>query len=308
MYSQTKLHGFDPDDAMILIRPEGEEYTISTEQILATIDKHAAEIAVILLPGIQYYTGQLLDIPVITAHAHSHGIMIGWDLAHAVGNVELKLHEWDVDFAVWCTYKYLNAGPGAIAGLFVHERHGNVSEVSDGSGKFEYRPRLSGWWGGDKEIRFEMGSKFKPSPGAAGFQVGNTSALAIAGLLPSLRIFNRTSMAEVRKKSMSITQFLQDLLLQAADDGKALPYKILTPLDARHRGAQLSVKLDMGLLEDVMIGLEDAGVVLDERKPDVIRVAPAPIYNTYEDVWNFVQIFRPLVFEVRRKRSNNVSV
>lgn len=286
---------------MILITPNGDKATMTTEHILSIIDKHAAETAFILLPGIQYYTGQLLDIATITAHAHSHNIPICWDLAHAVGNVELSLHNWNVDCAAWCTYKYLNAGPGAIAGLFVHEKHGTVTEATDGSGGLLYRPRLSGWWGGDKGVRFEMGPHFKPRPGAAGFQVGNTSALAIAGLLPALKIFNRTSMAEIRKKSMRITQYLQDLLLEPTGDGQPLPYKILTPSDPEARGAQLSVKLDMGLLDHVLEGLEDAGVVIDERKPDVIRVAPAPIYNSYEDCWKFAQIFRPLAFKAKSR-------
>ena len=160
MESQIINHGIDPEDAMILIEPsDASSVTVNTSRILSTIDTHASSTALILLPGIQYYTGQFLDIKKITAHAHSKGLLIGWDLAHAVGNVELHLHEWDVDFAAWCTYKYINAGPGSIAGLFVHERHGNVDTEAQANGEKGYRPRLSGWWGGDKSIRFKMGSR-----------------------------------------------------------------------------------------------------------------------------------------------------
>ena len=157
VHSQVIHHGFDPADAMVLIEPANSLPTITTDQVLSMIDEHASSAALILLPGIQYYTGQLLDIPTITAHAHSKGLLIGWDLAHAVGNVELELHSWEVDFAAWCTYKYVNAGPGSIAGLFVHDKHGKVDVSNGGSGSSTYRPRLSGWWGGDKSIRFEMG-------------------------------------------------------------------------------------------------------------------------------------------------------
>ena len=156
VYSQIRHHGLKPEDCMILIEPAKPSATITTEQILATIDQHASSIALVLLPGIQYYTGQLLDIKTITSYAHSKGLTIGWDLAHAVGNVELSLHEWEADFAAWCTYKYVNSGPGSIAGLFVHEKHGKVNEGTDTSGIQPYRPRLSGWWGGDKGVRFNM--------------------------------------------------------------------------------------------------------------------------------------------------------
>ena len=157
VHSQIIHHGFSPADAMVLIEPTGSSPTISTDQVLSMIDEHASSTALVLLPGIQYYTGQLLDISTITAHAHSKGLLIGWDLAHAVGNVELELHDWNVDFAAWCTYKYVNAGPGSIAGLFVHDKHGRIDASNDGSAPSTYRPRLSGWWGGDKSIRFEMG-------------------------------------------------------------------------------------------------------------------------------------------------------
>lgn len=292
--SQIRHHGHDPEKAMVLIEPEDpKSSTLKTSHVLNTIDKHAATTALILLPGVQYYTGQYLDIPTITAFAHSRNIVIGWDLAHAVGNVDIHLHDWDVDFAVWCNYKYLNSGPGSIAGLFVHQKHGHVDLEAVCAGENGYRPRLSGWWGGDKSTRFQMGNKFVPMNGAAGFQLGNPSALAITTVLASLEVFSLTSMAAVREKSIALTGYLADLLQQSQDDQSPEDfYRVITPLDATQRGAQLSVMLKPGLLEGVLKALEDAGVVVDERKPDVIRVAPAPLYNTFTEVLEFAKIFQ----------------
>ena len=278
---------------MILIEPEtSQEYTLSTEHILATIDEHADSTAMILLPGVQYYSGQLLDIETITKHAHAKQIIIGWDLAHAVGNVPLQLHRWDVDFAVWCHYKYLNSGPGSIAGMFVHETHGKVNKSKSGE-RFEFRNRLCGWWGGDKGTRFEMANKFVPIPGAQGYQVGNASAIALSALIASLEIFAMTDMASLRKKSLALTAYLEDLLLTGLTQypKDQPPYRIITPLRPKERGAQLTVQMQPGMLSHVMEVFEEHGVVLDERKPDVIRVAPAPLYNTFQDVWDFCQIF-----------------
>jgi kynureninase len=289
--SQIRQHGFDPRSAMVLIEPEGgETATISTSHIKSVIDKHAASTALILLPGVQYYTGQYLDIPTITAHAHSRGILIGWDLAHAVGNVEVKLHDWDVDFAVWCNYKYLNSGPGSIAGLFVHEKHGHVDVEALRHNETGFRPRLSGWWGGDRSIRFGMGDKFVPIPGAAGYQLGNPSVLALSTVLASLEVFALTSMSAIQHKSRALTGYLADLLTQALETSSL--YHIITPSVPNERGAQLSVRLKPGLLNGVMKALEEQGVVVDERQPDVVRVAPAPLYNTFTEVWVFVKIFR----------------
>jgi kynureninase len=259
---------------MVCIEPEDPSNPIlSTEHILSVIDQHAAQTALILLPGIQFYTGQLFSIPTITAHAHSHSIPIGWDLAHAMGNVPLALHEWNVDFAAWCSYKYLNAGPGCIAGLFVHSSHSN-------------RESLSGWWGNNKTTRFKMTNEFDPIPGAAGWQLSNPSALDITALNASLEVFHLTDMSALRDKSLRLTAYLEELL-------DALPphFSIITPRDPAQRGAQLSLKLLPGLLDVVMEELESNGVVIDERRPDVIRVAPAPLYNTFEDVWTFVNVF-----------------
>ena len=293
--SQIIHHGYDPKQAMVCIGPmDSTKATMTTAQILSIIDEHASIAALILLPGVQYFTGQFLDIRTITSHAHSHGIMIGWDLAHAVGNVELLLHDWDADFAVWCNYKYVNAGPGSIAGLFVNAKHGTVDRSALGKEQRGYRSRLAGWWGGDKAVRFEMAPHFVPIAGAQGFQVGNPSALAMSALIASLEIFHLTSMSELRKKSTALTGYMERLLLEspfAKDFGSNMPYSIITPPDPEERGAQLSIHVKADLLETVLSELEAASVVVDERKPDVVRVAPAPLYNTFEEVWNFVRIF-----------------
>ena len=275
--SQIRHHNLKPEDAMVLIdAPVPEESPLlSTEYILATIDAHASTAAVLLLPGIQYYTGQLFDIPRITAHAQSYGILVGWDLAHAVGNVPLQLHDWNVDFAVWCSYKYLNSGPGSIGGAFVRDAHFT-------------RERLSGWWGSSKSSRFAMANSFEPIPGAAGFQLSNPSVADTTSLRASLDIFKQTSMQALRERSLKLTGALEEGLKQSV---ASECYSIITPHDPKERGAQLSVQLNPGLLEAVLVRLEEDGVVVDERKPDVIRVAPAPLYNTFEDVEAFVQIF-----------------
>lgn len=294
--SQIRHHNLDPLHAMVLIEPaDAKTPTISTSHILSTIDEHASSTALILLPGIQYYTGQYLDIKRITAHAHSHGLIIGWDLAHAVGNVDVQLHDWGADFAAWCNYKYVNSGPGAIAGLFIHEKHGHVNTAAIRDNKQGFRPRLSGWWGGSRASKFEMGNHFIPIPGAAGFQLGNPSALAVTALLASLEIFALTSMSAIRAKSIVLTRYLEDLLApfsENAEKDDIKLFKIITPSNPAERGAQLSLQLNPGLLEGVMKLLADAGLVVDERKPDVIRVAPAPLYNTYTEVWDFVRVFR----------------
>jgi kynureninase len=292
---------------MITIEPRSPENTVlTTSHILSVIDEHASTTALLLLPGIQFYTGQLLDIPTITAHAHSHDIFVIWDLAHAVGNVELKLHEWECDAAAWCTYKYLNAGPGAIGGLFIHERNGRVSPGnSKGNGAGSFTDRLSGWWGSDKQSRFSMTNNFTPIPGAAGFQLSNPSVLDITSLCASLEVFAMADMASLRGKSLKLTGYLE-LLLQRlmAQIGK---FKILTPRDPAQRGAQLSLKLQEGLLDCVMGELERKSVVVDERRPDVIRVAPAPLYNTFMDVYDFVEIFRAALEVVSRAKTEGKS-
>ncbi|KAI8251812.1 Kynureninase 1 [Colletotrichum sp. SAR11_239] len=226
-------HGLDPAKSMVQIQPD-ENFYISTELILKTIDEHAEETALLLLPGIQYYSGQLFDIPRITEYAQSKGLVVGWDLAHAAGNVELKLHDWNVDFAAWCTYKYQNAGPGAMAGAFVHERHGKV-DTSEGKPKF--RHRLTGWYGGDKSVRFNMDNNFLPTVGAGGFQVSNPSALDLAALSGALSVFEKTSMSDLRTKSLVLTAYAEHLLdgILADDTGSEPSFRVITPRNAHER-------------------------------------------------------------------------
>lgn len=291
---------------MLLLTPSPDSHTLKTPQILSFLTAHAPTTALLLLPGIQFYTGQALDIPAITAHAHHLGITVGWDLAHAAGNLELRLHDWGVDFAVWCSYKYLNGGPGGVGGLFVHERHGEVGEASSSSskesdgevqGEVGYRPRLAGWWGSSKASRFAMTNSFVPIPGAAGFQLSNPSVADTTALRASLDVFKLTSMQALRARSVKLTDYLLDLLDRLAEEqeeeeGGEQCFSVITPREPEQRGAQISVLLKSGLLDVVMASLEAAGVVVDERRPDVIRVAPAPLYNTYKDVYLFVREFR----------------
>lgn len=288
--SQVRWHGYQPEDAMILVEPD-QDHVISTEKILRIIDEQADEIALVMLPGIQYYSGQYFEIEKITAHAHSKGLTVGWDLAHAAGNVPVKLHDWNVDFAVWCTYKYMNAGPGSIAGLFVHEKHGKVEIGEDG--KPQFMPRLMGWYGGDKSSRFKMDNKFMPIVGAGGFQLSNPSAIDLASLNASLSVFSETSIEALREKSLKLTAYLQYLLLKdtSSNDEERL-FRIITPLDPSQRGAQLSVLLKPGYLKKVGAALKDAGIVADQREPDVVRVAAVPMYNSYTDAWRFVKEFK----------------
>ncbi|KAM0716421.1 hypothetical protein Q7P37_007866 [Cladosporium fusiforme] len=284
--SQIEFHGLNPEESMLKVEPD-EGYIISTSRILSLIDQHAHELALILLPGIQYYSGQFLDIPTITAHAHSRGVLIGWDLAHAAGNVELKLHDWDVDFACWCTYKYMNAGAGAIAGAFVHEKHGDSAK----------NKALKGWYGHDKSSRFLMDNKFKPTPGAQGFQLSNPSVVDLTCLSASLSVFDQTSMHDLRSKSLLLTGYAEHLLHQIAErtfDG-SYAFEIITPSDPLRRGAQLSVLLREELMEEVSASLEAAGIICDKRKPGCIRVAPAPLYNTFSDIFRFMQTFEQAV-------------
>ncbi|KAM4067216.1 kynureninase 2 [Hirsutella rhossiliensis] len=295
--SQVRWHGLDPASSMVKLEPDAGTALIPTEQVLRAIDEHADETALLLLPGIQYYSGQLFDMATITAYAKARGIVVGWDLAHAAGNVELRLHDWDVDFACWCTYKYLNAGPGAIAGAFVHERHGGVEWAADASSPESpvYRPRLMGWYGGDKSVRFNMDNLFVPTPGAGGFQLSNPSVIDLASLAAALSVFTKTSMRDLRSKALVLTAYAEHLLHQmlAQAPSKEPPlFRLLTPSEPSQRGTQLSLLLREGLLEAVARVLEENGVACDKRKPDVIRIAPVPLYCSFEDVWKFMQILR----------------
>ncbi|KAJ3950929.1 Kynureninase (L-kynurenine hydrolase) [Colletotrichum tropicale] len=292
--TQIRHHGLSPETSMVCIEPKdaAKDSTLSTEHILSVIAEHASETALLLLPGIQYYTGQLLDIPTITAFARKHSVFVIWDLAHAVGNAPLRLHDWDVDAAAWCTYKYLNGGPGCIGGAFVHERHSRVTTaVSDPDAASGYTNRFAGWWGNDKSSRFVMATKFHPAPGAAGFQLSNPSVLDITSLCASLEVFELAGgVGPLREKSLRLTAYLEGLLDGLPEDVKAL-FRIITPREPDARGAQLSLMLADGLLDGVMEYFEEEGVIIDERKPNVVRVAPAPLYNNFVDCFDFVEHF-----------------
>jgi kynureninase len=283
--SQLRHHGLDSKEDMILLQPDDKgTWYFSTKRICETIEQHKDELALILLPGVHFYSGQFLDIPTITAFARERDILIGWDLAHAVGNVPLQLHDWGVDWAVWCSYKYLNAGPGAIGGLFIHEKHHEPNH--------KIQPAFTGWWGSSKTTRFAMDNSFNPIVGAGAWQLSNPSVLDCTSLIGSLKVFAMTSIGELREKSLSLTAYLEFLLKNHPDlKGASDKYTLLTPTNPKERGAQISVRLREGLLESVLKTLEAHGIVVDERRPDVIRVAPTPLYNTFEDVWNFVDVF-----------------
>ncbi|KAK6502110.1 Kynureninase (L-kynurenine hydrolase) [Arthrobotrys conoides] len=281
--SQVLWHGLDPSDAIISISPRPGQHILDTRDILQLIEDNGASTALILLPGVQYYTGQLFEIEKITKSAKSHGIVVGWDLAHAVGNVELSLHDWEVDFAAWCSYKYLNSGPGGIAGIFVHEARSDQG-------------RLTGWWGHDKASRFKMENNFIAIPGAGGFQHSNPSVMATVCLLGSLRIFAKTTIRAIREKSVRLTGYMEELLLADQETGKF--YDIITPRNPSERGAQLSLLFKDGIMDVVFKKLELAGIIADKRDPDVIRVAPAPLYNSYEDVFIFSQKLKEAILEV----------
>lgn len=386
--SQIRSHNLDPTDALIVVEPEDpERHTLTTKEILLEIQKHGDSVAVLLFPAVSYFTGQVFDMRMITRFAHAKGIIVGFDLAHAAGNIKMNLHEWGVDFAAWCCYKYLNSGPGGIAAIFVHEKHGKVDAAKGSDG---YHPRLAGWWGHKQETRFAMGAEFVPIPGAAGYQVSNPSVLDMTALKASLNIFSQTSMDELVTKSEVMTNYLLNLLdvilrchkmpvseqaeafmlvrLQAwfrdgpislcsyvapwcqelmarhcvalvrgdvtitevcrypnrngawdaalmeilmsiyqnAVNHKLVPsiaklkepkpegfeepaFSIITPLAAKERGNMVSIKVRPDLIEHVLVHLAQHKCIIDVRKPDVIRIAPTPLYNTFRDIWRFYE-------------------
>ncbi len=282
VHSHLEQRGFDPAMTLMEIEPRFGEYIFATEDICESIERHAREIAAIVLPGVQYLSGQCFDMAKIAACARKHGCVIGYDLAHAIGNVPLRLHDWDIDFAVWCGYKYLNAGPGAIGGCFVHERHGIALDM----------PRFAGWWGHDKTSRFAMPEQFVPLRGAEGWQLSNPSIFAAAPLLASLEIFDQAGMEALRAKSIRLTGYLELLLQASLGDHVA----ILTPNLIEARGCQLSIRIARAPDEARAIHqqLTHQGFICDWREPDVVRVAPTPLYNSFRDVWDFVAALHSL--------------
>ena len=276
--NQVKFHGYNPNDAIIELMPREGENCIRTADILAKIDEHKDELALIMIGGVNYYTGQLFDMATITSHAKncSSDIVVGYDLAHATGNVKMQLHDWGVDFATWCSYKYLNSGPGGTSGVFVHEKHAENNLL----------PRLSGWWGNDESTRFKMQKGFIPQQGAAGWQMSNAQVLSMAAHRASLAIFDEVGMDKLIAKSKLLTGYLEFLLL----NGKRKDFKIITPEDVAQRGCQLSIVMNENG-KKTFDALTQNGVIADWREPDVIRVAPVPLYNTFEDVYRFAEIF-----------------
>ncbi len=269
--SQARWHGHEEDDAIILWRPKPGQHLLELEDLEDILKNEGHQISMILLGGVNYYTGQYLNIPEITRMGHEYGIVMGFDLAHATGNVDMQLHEWDVDFAAWCSYKYLNSGPGSLGGIFIHDRIGQDLSV----------PRLSGWWGHNKTTRFRMRDEFDPLPGAEGWQLSNPPILPLAAMRASLELFDQAGIQALRKVSRENVQYLYDALSQHND------IQIITPSDPDQRGCQLSlfVEKDGRAMFDQ---LTRQGVIADWREPDVIRIAAAPLYNTREDVERFV--------------------
>lgn len=273
--SHLGLHGLDPSEDLVVATPREGETCLRTSDLTALLNERGEDIALVLLPGVQYYTGELFELEAITAAAREKGCTVGLDLAHAAGNVPLRLHDWGVDFAVWCTYKYLNAGPGAVAGCFVHSRHQDRSDL----------PRLAGWWGNDPDSRFKMHlvPDFQPAAGADGWQLSNPPILAMAPLLGSLALFREAGgMDRLRQKSILLTGFFEERVLALQNPSLT----IITPADPLRRGAQLSIRVAENS-EAVFRSLLDLGMIVDYRRPDVIRAAPVPLYNRFRDVAEF---------------------
>jgi len=287
-----RFHGYDPEQATLVIPERFGDNLPSTNDILKIIEENGEEIALVMLPGIQYETGQLFDMEKITAAAHKKGCFVGWDLAHAIGNVELKLHDWEVDFACWCSYKYLNAGPGGIGGFFLHEKHAYNQEI----------PRLGGWWAQNLSTRFQFQAPWDPIPGASGFRNSNPCVLAVVSLYSSLEIFVRAGMSKFRKKSLLLTGYLEILIKTLQDQGY---FKIVTPTDPSQRGCQLSLRFnrteDVKELEEK---LRDEGVICDVRGVNM-RVAPIPLYNTFSEVRDFVDILTKILLKSPTNNAEN---
>lgn len=274
--TQVQLRGV-AGDAIIELEPRPGEKTLRNEDILDTIRQHGNSLALVLLGGIQYYTGQLFDMAAITQAAHAAGAIAGFDLAHAVGNVPLQLHNWEVDFAVWCSYKYLNGGPGAVGGAYVHERFATNTST----------PRLAGWWGNEENIRFKMEKGFIPKATAAGWNISTAQVFNMVGLKASLEWFDQAGMENIRTKSIALTGYLQFLLQQLTN----IQFEIITPTNPEDRGAQLSLFFKQNGKE-IHTKMVENGIVVDYREPGVIRVAPAPLYCSFADVYRFYQIIR----------------
>lgn len=274
--SHLAQRGLDPATDLVVIGPRDGEHLVQTKDLEAAIIANAADLALVFLSGVNFATGQALDIERLTAAGHEAGAVVGWDLAHAAGNIELALHDWDVDFAAWCTYKYLNGGPGSVGAIFVHERHAGDRSI----------PRLGGWWGLDPDVRFDPVGPFVPAEGAAGWATSTSSILALAPVAASLAIFDEVGMPALRARSVALTGALEESL---AD----VQIEMITPRDPAARGAQLSLRHDDA--EALLARLAERGVVADYRAPDLIRVAPIPLYTTFDEVRRFTLILRDVL-------------
>lgn len=275
--TQVKFHGLNPDQTIIEISPRDGEHTLRTEDILKAIETHKDELALVMMAGLQYYTGQVFDMKAITKAAHAVGARAGFDLAHAAGNVPLHLHDWGVDFATWCSYKYLNSGPGNVSGIYVHERYAEAKEL----------PRFAGWWGHEEGERFKMEKGFVPMYGADGWQLANSNVLALAAHQASLDIFEKAGIDNLRRKSELLTGYLEFLIRQISGESGVL--EIITPKNPKERGCQLSLLIHKGG-KNVFDEFYKHGVVGDWRHPNVIRLAPTPLYNSFLDVYRFARI------------------
>ncbi len=282
--TQAVFHGFDPADAVIEVSPREGEHTLRTEDILSTIAQHGDSIAVVLFGGVNYYTGQLFDMEKLTTAAHAVGAYAGFDLAHAAGNVELHLHDWNVDFACWCSYKYLNSGPGGVAGAYIHEKQAAKKDL----------PRFAGWWGHNKERRFKMEKEFNPIPTAEGWQLSNAPVLSMAVHKASLDIFDEAGIDQLHQKRKLLSGYLHFVLHDINDRKPEKVLEIITPANEKERGCQVSILM---LKDGKMIfdELTKQGVIADWREPNVIRVAPVPLYNSFEDVYRFGEIVNQLI-------------
>jgi len=274
--SQIKYHGYSVENSLIKLIPRDGESAIRTEDIEVIIEREGDEIALIMLGGVNYYTGQVFDFEKITKLAHAKGINVGFDLAHAAGNIKLDLHNWGVDFAVWCSYKYLNSGPGSVAAAFVHEKHHHSN-----------LPRFAGWWGHNKEDRFEMPDEFSPIKSAEGWQLSNPSILSLAAIRASLSVFDEVGMDKLVRKSIQLTDYLLFLL----DNIETDRIEIITP---KERGCQISIRVKNGNKE-LFDKITEKGVIADWREPDVIRIAPVPLYNSFSNVFNFYNILKTVL-------------
>ncbi len=284
--SQLRFHGLDPAEHLIEVAPREGEHLIRHEDVLEAIAKAGDELALVMIGGVNYYSGQVFDMAEITRAAHEVGALAGFDLAHAAGNIPMQLHEWDVDFACWCTYKYLNSGPGAVAGAFVHERHGNNPDL----------PRFAGWWGHDTNERFQMKPGFKPMPGAEGWQMSNAPVFNMAIHRASLDLFKAAGFAALREKSVALTTYLEFILAGISREVSGANFEVITPSDPAQRGCQLSV-LAHGKGKSLFDALTAKGVIVDWREPNVIRMAPVPLYNNFEDIHQFGVLLRECLAE-----------